>query len=263
MNLNNAVSVSTNEILEEFEDRLNIIMSLIYQSKFDQVIREISRILKQEKIIRHKFPKINGLDWFEALICEAKNYQRNPVNKSQQNISFHDCIFENAIHLARFSRDEKNKNKNNRFIFEEIFSTAVKTSGLEKKVGYLVRLINTLCETNSAKNEDVAKTLSQIKSVSKDFECHSFLSISLTWEVITSGIALLCDYSRNTQATFELNFPKLEQSILEIDNCLDEIYGFIDHELQANYFLRETSFLYRKRYSEKSIFSSELNSISK
>jgi hypothetical protein len=254
MSLNSTVTVSIDELLEELEDRLNIITSLIYQNKLEEILLEISYILKQEKVIRQTVPHINGVDWFESIIKAVTFYQSNPSEKQQLKHALQDALFENTPHLARFRRDEKNKHKNNRIIFEEIFSTAVKTFGLEHKVGCLVRLMNTLCETNSGRNENVTNTLAQIKNVSKDFECHSFLSISLSWEVVTSSINTLCEYARNSQDIFELKFPKLEQTILDIDYCLDEIYGFINHELQTSYFLAKTTFEYQRLYSEKSIF---------
>jgi len=255
MNLNNTVFVSIDELLEEFEDKLNFTMSLIYQNKLEDILLESSRILEQIKVISQKIPHINSLDWFESITDVVGSYHNNQTDKQQTNTLLQDSLFENIPHLSRFRRDEKNKDKNNRIIFEEIFSTAVKTFSLEKRIGCLARLSNTLCETNSGKNTDVTKALQQIKNVSKDFECHSFLSISLSWEVITSGINCLRDYARNSQDIFELKFPKLEESILAVDYCLDEIYGFINLELQASYFLTQTTFEYRRRYSEESIFS--------
>lgn len=259
MSLDNADRLSVELLLENLDSRLAATTALIYQNKHDDVFHSITKILSQISNIRDKIRHLNGIEWFELIIKDLKLFHTNQSENRHNTMALQDSLDENIPHLERFRRDEKNKQKNNRTIPEELFSTATSTSEIAIKFELLPQAIDGLLKQNKIKNQQTVNMLQRVESVAKDCEGHSFLSISLSGEIIFCSIAELQVLTKCTADSFEFEFPGIEACLLGLDNRLEELYAFMNIELQANYSLTETRFEYCSRYSAGSIFNPKLS----
>lgn len=251
--MKNATSLTFESLLEDFENKIAFIISLIYQKKFDEIIAAVSEILTlSDNLIEH-IPLLKDADWLETIINESRFYLTSLPNETKIN-RLHDNYFYNIKHIARYRREGKAVNNNSRILIEDLFSTAVKISLVEQHFSSLTRLTLDLARGFENDNKRMANHFRRINKFSAECECLSLLSITVSWEIICCLILEIEGLMNLTKTKLRKIFVELEETILTIESSICGILETISIDLQVNFGLKKANLNYTKHFNTQTIF---------
>ena len=255
MNSTNALSNNVEKLLGDFENTVTDTISLIYENKYEEVSQVNSRLLLVANILTGKMPEIRDLDWFKAIVKESIIFQENQTNNPGQKTSLLNVLFENQKHLVRFRHDEYRNIKNHRVIKDDLFATAIKTSGIENEFTQLVETIDKLLPSMYESEPEISRLLDRVKTVVSQCEFHSYLSIMIAWEILCSLVYELRGLTERSKIVFRDKLPGIEQDILQIEYCIEEFHELVNIAISITYDLKKSNFHYQKRFLADSVFN--------
>lgn len=255
MDWTDTVSFNCEQLLEKFEDRLNIVIGRCLENNFDKLLFAIGEIQEITQQLAEISPSLKSLEWFQSISKESALYLEKPLQKEQPVGSLLDSYLENIKHLVNYRHTDMIPTKNNRYIIEDMFSTAINISSLAQQLIRLANITENCAVEHGSQNKEVAFTLRKISRLALDCESTSLLSVEISWEVICCLIVELQAFEGISQSNFNQKFPQLEEVIINIETSLSDIYELLNVELQLNYCLKQANLKFRKRFNAGSIYA--------
>ncbi|TQV85024.1 hypothetical protein [Aliikangiella coralliicola] len=254
MNFTKATANNVEKLLGDFESTVTDTISLIYENKHEEVSNVNSRLLLMANMLTGKMPELKDLDWFKAIVKESIIFQEKQTESPGQRASLLNVLFENQKHLVRFRHDEYRNIKNHRVIKDDLFATAIKTSGIEYEFEQLALTLEKLTPSLNQTEPELSRVLERINTIVNQCEFHSYLSIMIAWEILCGLIYELREHTDRSKTVFRDKLPGLEQDILQIEYCIEEFHELVNIAVRITYDLKKSNFNYQKRFLADSIF---------
>ncbi len=249
-----SVSLTLDPLLEKLEIKLACVIALTYQKKIEEAQQAVSEVVELTQALKSLLPEIIDVDWFKAILGGSQSFLSSMISLPQLE-KLHDVYFYNVKHIVRFRRDEKSLNQNNRIAIEDLFSTAVKVSQIEKQFISLIEILTQLDNKFEIENSRLAKHFYKIKKFASDCECYSLLSIEVSWEIICCLVSEIETLTELPKDSLREMFGELEKSILNIESSICGILEMVNLELQVNFSITKADLNYRRHFNNNSIFA--------